>query len=111
MSEAKPWPLSSTMTRAAGILGCCDRRGGTEVRLDVRDYRNLVDAGRLVMEAGRRLREEAPADDPLSPDLTDVEAEAALTSEGIHVWGPDGDRFQRMFATVMKMRTGHVQGV
>ena len=37
-------------------------------------------------------------------DLTDVEVEAALTSEGIHVWGPDGERFERMFAVVMKMR-------
>lgn len=29
------------------------------------------------------------------------EIEAALTSEGIYVWGPDGERFERMFDVVM----------
>lgn len=37
-------------------------------------------------------------------ELTDIEMETALTSEGIHVWGPDGERFERMFAVVMKSR-------
>lgn len=37
-------------------------------------------------------------------ELTDVEAEAALTSEGIYVWGPDGERFERMFNVVMSAR-------
>lgn len=37
-------------------------------------------------------------------EVTDVEIEDALKSEGIYVWGPDGERFQRMFAVVMKLR-------
>jgi hypothetical protein len=46
----------------------------------------------------KRLRE------GLAPDLTDTEAEDALTSEGIGTWGSDGERFERMFAVVMKAR-------
>ena len=38
-------------------------------------------------------------------ELTDVEIEAALTSEGVHTWGPDGERFERMFRAAMKART------
>ena len=40
----------------------------------------------------------------LSQGLTDIELEEALGSEGIFVWGPDGERFVRMFAVVMKGR-------
>lgn len=38
--------------------------------------------------------------------LDDVgfEVEAALQSEGIFVWGPDGERFERMFEVVMNIR-------
>lgn len=41
----------------------------------------------------------------LAQDLTDVEVEAALTSEGILTWGPDGEIFERMFGIVMALRT------
>ena len=40
----------------------------------------------------------------LSEQLTDTEIEDALVSEGIHTWGPDGERFERMFAVVMRLR-------
>lgn len=33
-----------------------------------------------------------------------VEIETALTTEGIYVWGPDGERFERMFEAVMARR-------
>lgn len=46
----------------------------------------------------KRLRE------GLESELADTEAEDALTSEGIGTWGPDGERFERMFAVVMKAR-------
>ncbi len=39
-----------------------------------------------------------------SPELEDVEVEAALNSVGITVWGPDGERFQKMFAAAMSAR-------
>ena len=40
----------------------------------------------------------------LSERLTDNEIEDALRSEGVTTWGPDGERFERMFAVVMKLR-------
>lgn len=43
-------------------------------------------------------------EDALSEQLTDTEIEDALVSEGITTWGPDGERFERMFAVVMKLR-------
>jgi hypothetical protein len=43
-------------------------------------------------------------EDALTEQLTDTEIEDALVSEGIYVWGPEGDRFERMFAVVMKLR-------
>lgn len=39
-----------------------------------------------------------------STELTDVEIEAALATEGIYVWGPDGEKFERMFRAVMHPR-------
>ena len=36
--------------------------------------------------------------------LTDVELEAALTEVGIFVYGPDAERFEKMFAAAMKCR-------
>lgn len=50
-------------------------------------------------------------EDVLSPEVTDVEIEDALTSEGIYVWGPDGERFERMFAIVMKSRSKSIDSV
>lgn len=50
-------------------------------------------------------------EDALSPEVTDVEIEDALTSEGVYVWGPDGERFERMFAIVMKSRTKEIDSV
>lgn len=43
-------------------------------------------------------------------ELSDCEIEDALKSEGIFVWGPDGERFQRMFAVVMKLRMDREPG-
>lgn len=45
-----------------------------------------------------------------SPDLSDFEVETALTSEGIFCWGPDGERFERMFSVVMKARAAGEEG-
>lgn len=44
-------------------------------------------------------------------ELSDIEAEDALTSEGIFVWGPDGERFERMFAVVMKRREAAIRAL
>lgn len=52
-----------------------------------------------ILTSLEKVKEEA-----LSPELSDVEAEAALTGESIYVWGPDGDKFARMFAAAMKVR-------
>jgi len=38
------------------------------------------------------------------PQLADYEAEAALASEGVYVWGPDGEEFERMFRVAMEAR-------
>ncbi len=40
----------------------------------------------------------------LTPELTDSEMEAALRGEQIYTWGPQGEAFERMFASVMKLR-------
>lgn len=48
-------------------------------------------------------------EDALTTEIDDVEIEDALVSEGIHVWGPDGERFQRMFAVVMKLRRKRIE--
>jgi len=40
----------------------------------------------------------------LTGPLSDCEKEEALISEAIYVWGPDGERFERMFDVVMKSR-------
>lgn len=40
----------------------------------------------------------------LTAEISDSEAERVLASEGIYTWGPDAERFERMFAFLMKMR-------
>lgn len=42
----------------------------------------------------------------LRVDVEDFEIEPALNAEGIFVWGPDGERFLRMFGVVMRARWG-----
>lgn len=49
-------------------------------------------------------RREQQAAEAMRVGPSDVEMEAALTGEGIYTWGPDGDRFLRMFAAVMAIR-------
>jgi hypothetical protein len=49
-----------------------------------------------------RLQDEVES--ALTIKLLDYEIEEALVSEGIYVWGPDGERFERMFAVVMNAR-------
>lgn len=52
----------------------------------------------------RRIAEEA-----LAAKLSDCELEDALTGEGIVVWGPDGERFARMFEKVMASRLAQIR--
>ena len=61
------------------------------------------DMGQPQTDALKIAREDT-LEDALNEQLTDVEIEDALVSEGIHTWGPDGERFERMFAVVMKLR-------
>lgn len=54
------------------------------------------------LRAGEKIEDRL--EDALRNELTDVEVEDALTSEGVFVWGPDGERFERMFKRVADAR-------
>lgn len=60
-------------------------------RLEAAEYRNVYRLQNALADA-------------LSHELNDTEIEDAMKSEGIYTWGPDGERFERMFAVVMKLR-------
>ena len=61
----------------------------------------ILAACQALHDEGARAGIEA-ASSPL--DETALEIEDALVSEGIYMWGPDGERFERMFEVVMKQR-------
>jgi hypothetical protein len=72
---------------------------------DEQEYRDAQARADVIFDKFRQAAERiASLEAALAPELSDVEAEAALVSEGIHTWGPDAERFERMFAVVMRHR-------
>ncbi len=89
-------------TREDHARGCQGREYTCSCGYDDR----VQDAYAALEAENRALRERCERLGANEPD--GVECEAALTGEGIHMWGPDGDRFVRMFAAAMKVRAALV---
>lgn len=74
---------------------------GTKIRANHDYFYARADAILPLMEKVAQAAIDASAG-PL--DDCGAEIETALTTEGIYVWGPDGERFERMFEAVMTKR-------
>lgn len=105
-TDEQLWPF----VHQAGLTWC--GRKGRETFIDDERYfkanwKALPGLRAVVVEEAQNWLASLPqaqGGDRDAAGLTDVEAEAALTSEGIFVWGPDGERFERMFNVVMSAR-------